>query len=171
MRSYRTLIISVVVLAALAVPVCTTFGAGKPKAFHLDGVLATADLVFPGTRYDNFVTQALDPEVTTGDFVADRLGLPKQVVIQAWLFGLEAEGTYRIYLDRTGITAGDVSTAGPVWQLLGTVTADADGYVNFTWTSEELTVGDYQWSVFVNKVGYKFNYTELISDNMAFSIN
>jgi hypothetical protein len=173
MRSYRNLFILIVLLAALAVPVCTSFAAPKPKAILDLGPLATANVVFPGTNYDNPVTQAAETDGATGDFTVNQAASNKRVVIQAWLYNLQPSTTYRVYLDTNGINesapSGDRSTAGP-FSLLDTITTDADGYGYFYQQTLDLAPGTYQWTLFINQIGYRFNYTVLISENLDFEI-
>ena len=171
MRSYRNLFILAVVIAALAVPVCTTFAAPKPKAILDFGPIETANLVFPGTKYDNWFTQLAQVDGVSGDFQVNQAASNKRVVVQAWLYNLEPNTTYRVYLDGNGITPGTVSTAG-TFVLMTTFTTDSTGYGYVYSQSTDLLPGTYSWSLFINKViPGLFNYTVLISDNLDFTIN
>lgn len=171
MRSYRNLFILAVVIAALAVPVCTTSAAPKPKAILDAGALLTSNVVFPLTKYDNWFTQLAQVDGVSGDFQVDQAASNKRVAVQAWLYNLEPNTTYRVYLDDNGITAGDVSTAGP-FALMTTFTTDSTGYGYLYSQSLDLTPATYHWSLFINKViPGQFNYTVLISDNLDFTIN
>ena len=67
------------------------------------------------------------------------------------------------------LVAGNVATAGPCI-LIGTLTTDATGYAEWYYETPDLAVGTYQWSVYINKIGYKVNHTVLISDNLDFQI-
>lgn len=178
MRSYRTLIILAVVSVALAVPVCTTFAGGKPKAVVDTGILLPALDVFPGTKYDNIYTQQADDMGAAGTFDVDQPTSGKWVAILFWVEGLLPNTTYRAYIDQNGINesapAGDCSTAGPC-TLINTFTTDADGVA--AWYYEAYpSPGTYQWSLFINRIIYTgpkltTNNTVLISDNLDFTIN
>jgi len=169
MRSYRTLIILAVLSVALAVPVCTTLAGPKPKAVVDAGVIAPAVAVFPGTKYDNIHTQEALEDGATGSFTVNQAASAKFVVVQVAVDGLLPSSTYRVYFDQNGITAGNVATAGPCI-LIGTLTTDATGYAEWYYETPDLAVGTYQWSVYINKIGYKVNHTVLISDNLDFQI-
>lgn len=176
MRSQR-LVILVVLLAALMVPVCTTFGGGKPRAILDQGVIEPANLVFPGTTYDNIYTQAA--AAAGGNFMVNQAASNKRVVVQFAVDGLEANSTYAVYIDLDGIDEaadiGDSSTAGP-WQPLHTFTTDATGGAAWYYQSIELLPGTYCWTVCVNKITYGRtgkivrNYTILMSENLDFTI-
>ncbi len=177
MRSYRTLIISAVVLAALVVPVCTTL-AKAPRAVVDAGVLETANLVFPGTKYVNPYTLEAETMGAAGTFVVDQPASKKWVVVWVNVAGLIPNTTYRAYIDQDGIDeaapSGDASTAGPC-QLKGTFTTDASGNGAFYYEALDLAVGTYQWSVYINRIIYSgpklvVNNTVLISENLNFTI-
>ncbi len=177
MRSYRTLIMLAVVLAALAVPVCITVAAPKPKAVVDAGVIAPALTVFPDTKYNNAHTQEAYDMGATGSFIVEQAASAKFVVVQFSVAGLLPNATYRAYLDGNGITAGNVATAGPC-TLVNTFTTDADGVADWYYETGALSTGTYQWAVYINKIAYypdttklSVNHTVLISDNLNFTVN
>ncbi len=177
MRNYRTLIMLVVVLAAVAVPVCITVAAPKPKAVVDAGVVAPAINVFPDTKYTNTHTQEALDMGATGSFIVEQAASAKFVVVQFSVAGLLPNATYRVYFDNNGITAGDVTTAGPC-TLINTFTTDADGAADWYYETGALSAGTYQWAVYINKIAYypgttklSVNHTVLISDNLNFTVN
>lgn len=91
MRSYRTLIMLAVVLAALAVPVCITVAAPKPKAVVDAGVIAPALTVFPDTKYNNAHTQEAYDMGATGSFIVEQAAMPN-----SWLFSSRWLDCYRM---------------------------------------------------------------------------
>ena len=174
MRSYRTLILAVL-LVALIVPVCTTFAKPKPRAVVDAGVIAPAVSVFPGTKYDNIYTQEAYDDGATGSFEVLQAESAKFVAVQLWADGLLPNTTYRVYVDQNGVTPGDVSTAGPC-TLISTFTTDATGYAEWYYETPSLAAGTYVWSVYINRIIYTgpkltTNNTVLISDNLNFTIN
>ncbi len=174
MRSYRTLIILAVV-AALIVPVCTTFAKPKPRAVVDAGIIAPAVSVFPGTKYDNIYTQEALADGATGSFEVLQAESAKFVAVQFWADGLLPSTTYRVYFDQNGVVAGDISTAGPC-QFISTFTTDETGYAEWYYETPTLAANTYVWSIYINRIIYTgpkltTNNTVLISDNLNFTIN
>ncbi|OHB62419.1 MAG: hypothetical protein A2Y76_06720 [Planctomycetes bacterium RBG_13_60_9] len=180
MRSSRTLVILAVLLVALAVPLSSVFAKPKPRAVVDAGVIWTADAVFPGTIYDNAVTQAAAAGGATGSFTVNQSAAEQFVVIMFSVAGLQPNTTYTVYLDTDGIVAGDVASVGPNWEVTGeTFMTDADGAAEWYFNTENLAAGTYEFSLFINKITYSTrnpnrivsNYTVLVSDNLNFTMN
>ena len=169
MRSYRTLIILAVVSAALVVPVCTSL-AKAPKAVVDAGSLIPAVDVFPGTKYVNVYSQAAADDGAEGSFTVDQPASAKWVTFFIGVNNLIPSSTYRVYFDWSGITPGDVSTAGPC-TYMGILTTDASGIGSYYYEGLSLPVGVYSLNVYINQIGVKINHTVLISDSLDFTIN
>ncbi len=176
MRSYRSLVMLVVVLAALMVPVCSTVASsGKPKAITDAGLFELPQYVFPGTKYINSHTAEAELMGAEGSFTVGQPTSLDWVGIWVAVGGLLPNATYRAYLDQSGIVAGDISTAGPC-ALKGTFTTDEDGNGVFYYEVLDLAPGTYSWSLYINKIAYDrygklvVNNTVLISDNLDFTI-
>ncbi len=176
MRSSRSLVMLVAALAVLAVPVCSTFaGSGKPRAIVDAGLFGLPTDVFPGTKYVNSHTAEAELMGAEGSFTVGQPMSMDWVGIWVAVGGLIPNATYRAYLDQTGITPGDLSTAGPC-QLKGTFTTDASGNGVFYYEVLDLTPGTYAWSLYINKIAYDrngklvVNHTVLISENLDFTI-
>ncbi len=176
MRSYRSLVMLVALLAVLAMPVCTTFaGSGKPRAITDAGLFALPQDVFPSTKYVNSHTAEAAIMGAEGSFTVGQPTSLDWVGIWVAVGGLLPNATYRAYLDSTGVIVGDLSTAGPC-TFKGTFTTDATGNGVFYYEVLDLAPGTYAWSLYINKIAYDrngklvVNNTVLISENLDFTI-
>jgi hypothetical protein len=156
-----------VVAAALVVPVCTTF-AKSPKVLVDEAAMARACDVFPGSKYDNIWQLPVGAE---GDVQVWQASDKKVASFVGTVGGATPGTVYNVYFDMNGITAGDVSTAGP-WQFIIPIvqfTTDESG--DGAWSANISAgtiwpVGTHTISVFINPIAP--NATQLISDNVTF---
>ena len=172
MKKYGTAIILAVVLAALVVPVCTA--APKPKE-PIGSALAPAVLVFGEDSPYNNKWQLPD---AVGSVQVDQLSDKKSAVFSGEVWGLYSNTTYRVWIDMDGLDwigdLADPATVGPLPYLLVLVqfTTDDDGHATWTATVQVDAVwsgGSHTISVLINPITP--NATQLVSDNLTFSLN
>ena len=165
MKKYLILVLIVLIIGTLVIGAQAAVGKVTKSTGKDAAAMIPAVEMYPGTVYDNIYQI---PEAKGKVNMIQPNG-NVDVIFGVSADGLSPNSEYKVYFDKTGVTQYDVATAGS-WILMGSFWTDdyGQGDWNYTAPAGDLVVGEYVWSVFINRVDV--GLTVLISFNVEFVI-